>query len=122
MALKMRKNRSPDPPGSCPLTQCLSVIGGAWTPNVLWYLSGGARRFSELKADIPGISSKVLTARLRELERRGVVHRTVFPTSPPSVEYALSEHGRMLIPAIEAIAMVGKELKDRGLMEDLAAD
>ena len=113
MALKLRKNKSPDPPLSCPLTECMEIIGGAWTVNVIWYLRAGPRRFSELRVDIPPISPKVLTARLRELEERGVVHREVKPTSPPSVEYSLTDLGHELIPAIEAIVLVGEKLKHR---------
>ena len=55
MSLRMRKNRSPKPPQECPLLTCTSVIGGAWTPSIIWYLSGGPRRFTELKNDIPPI-------------------------------------------------------------------
>ncbi|MCI4664473.1 MAG: helix-turn-helix transcriptional regulator [Neomegalonema sp.] len=95
------------------MTECLSVIGGAWTPNVIWHLRAGARRFSELRSDIPPITPKVLTARLRELEERGVVSRRVMPTSPPSVEYALTDLGAELVPAIEAIVEVGHRLKER---------
>ena len=113
MALAMRKNRSAQPPMSCPLTECMAVLGGAWTPNVVWYLSGGPRRFSELRSDIPGVSAKVLTQRLRTLEAKGVVHREVRPTSPPSVEYSLTDLGQELVPAIEAIVAVGHKLKDR---------
>nr|WP_256625644.1 helix-turn-helix domain-containing protein [Pseudomonas sp. LPB0260] len=87
-------------------------MGGAWTPNIIWYLSQQPRRFSELKADIPGISAKVLTARLKKLESEGVVLRRVLPTSPPSVEYSLSSLGQELKPAIEAIVAVGHRLKD----------
>ena len=111
MALPMRKNRAAAPPNACPLTQCMAVLGGAWTPNVIWCLSGGPRRFTELRADIPAVSAKVLTARLRSLETKGVVTRRVMATSPPSVEYALTELGRELVPAIAAIATVGHKLK-----------
>lgn len=113
MALKMRKNKAPPPPASCPLLECMTIIGGAWTPNIIWYLRGGPRRFSELRADIPQISPKILTTRLRDLESSGVVDRKVLPTSPPSVEYSLNELGQRLVPAIEAIAAVGEELKHR---------
>ncbi len=113
MALKVRKNRSPKPPGPCPLTECMAVIGGAWTANIIWNLSGGPRRFGELRIDIPAVSPKVLTTRLRELERKGVVNRKVKPTSPPSVEYSLTGLGAELIPAIEAIVAVGHKLKHR---------
>lgn len=111
MALKMRKNQAPPIVPECPLTECMSLLGGAWTPNVIWYLSGGARRFTELRADMPGISAKVLSARLRDLQSKGVVLRRVLPTSPPSVEYSLTELGGELVPAINAIVDVGKRLK-----------
>ncbi len=107
-----RKNKVVPPPEKCPLTECLSIIGGAWTPNIIWYLSEHPRRFSELKSDISGISPKVLTDRLKRLEADGVVHREVMPTSPPTVEYSLTELGNELKPAIEAIADVGHRLKE----------
>lgn len=111
--LKRRKNRTPPPPPGCALTECMAVIGGAWTVNVVWSLRSGPRRFSELRHDIPPISAKVLTTRLRELEASAVIRREVMPTSPPSVEYALTELGEELIPAIEAIVAVGHKLKER---------
>jgi DNA-binding HxlR family transcriptional regulator len=111
MALKMRKSRAPAPPPSCPLTECMALLGGAWTPNVVWYLSGGPRRFGELRADIPKISAKMLSARLRALEAKGVVRRQIVPTSPPSAEYSLSPLGHQLVPAINAIVEVGLKLK-----------
>lgn len=89
---------------------CMALLGGAWTTNVIWQLSGGPRRFGELNRDIRGISPKMLAARLRELETKGVLSREVAPTSPPSVEYALSELGKELIPVIDAIVRVGTRL------------
>ena len=114
MALRRRKNKTPSPPAVCPLGTCMTLLGGAWTPNVIWYLRGGARRFSELRTDIPAVSAKVLSARLRVLERQGVVTRTVVPTSPPSVEYELTALGNELGPAIDAIVSVGERLKRLG--------
>jgi DNA-binding HxlR family transcriptional regulator len=104
-----RKSRVAAP--ECPLTPCLKIVGGAWTPNVIWYLKEQPRRFTELKADLVGVSAKTLTARLRRLERDGVVYRKVVPSSPPTVEYGLSPLGKRLVPAVEAIAEVGLELK-----------
>ncbi len=92
----------------------MALLGGAWTPNLIWYLSGGPRRFGELRADIPRISAKVLSARLRTLESKGVVSRTVASTSPPSVEYALTPLGEELLPVIRAIVRVGEKLKGLG--------
>lgn len=111
MALRVRKSKAPPPPAGCPLTECMKLLGGAWTPNIIWHLSGGARRFGELRADIPRISAKVLSARLRALQEKGLLVRTVAATSPPSVEYALSALGEELIPVISAIVEVGTKLK-----------
>lgn len=114
MGLPLRRSRV-EPPPSCPLTECMALLRGAWCPNVIWYLSGGARRFGELRVDIPRISARVLSARLRELEARGVVARSVLATSPPSVEYSLTELGEDLVPAIRAIVKVGTRLKDQAV-------
>ncbi|HXF79485.1 MAG TPA: helix-turn-helix domain-containing protein [Usitatibacter sp.] len=110
MALKVRKSKAPPPPKGCPMGACMALLGGAWTTNVVWQLSGGPRRFGELTRDIGGISAKMLTARLRELEEKGVVEREVVPTSPPSVEYSLSELGQELVPVIDSIVRVGTRL------------
>lgn len=110
MGLPLRKSKVVAPP-ACPLTECMTLLRGAWAPNVIWYLSGGARRFGELRHDIPRISARVLSARLRELESRGVIERRVLATSPPSAEYELTELGHELIPAIRAIVAVGHKLK-----------
>lgn len=112
--LKVRRNHSPPLPGGCPLSECMKVLAGAWAPNVIWHLRGGPRRFNELKIDIPPISAKVLSARLRELQLRGVVSRQVIASSPPSVEYQLTTLGQQLVPALEAIAEVGHQLKGAG--------
>ncbi len=110
MAVKLRKSKAPPAPPGCPMGTCMALLGGAWTANVIWQLSGGPRRFGELCRDIPGISPKMLTARLRDLEKKRVVTREVVHTSPPSVEYALSDLGKELIPVIDAIVKVGTRL------------
>ncbi len=111
MALKLRRNGRAGPPAPCRLSECMALIGGAWAPNVIWYLAPGPRRFGELRVDLVTISAKVLTRRLRELEARGLVRRSLQPTSPPSVEYALTAAGQELIPALETIVAVGHRLK-----------
>jgi len=111
--LPRRKNKVGPPPEECPLHLCMGVIGGRWAPAIIWYLCLGPRRFSELKDDIQGVSAKVLTTRLKTLEADGVINREVVPTSPPSVEYSLTELGLELKPAIEAIVAVGHKLKER---------
>ena len=110
MALKVRKSKAPPPPKGCPMGACMALLGGAWTTNVVWQLADGPRRFGELVKDIPGISPKMLSTRLHELEEKGAIERTVAPTSPPSVEYALSELGRELVPVIDSIVRVGTRL------------
>lgn len=111
MGLPLRKSKVDAPPPACPLTECMSLLRGAWAPNVIWYLSAGPRRFGELRHDIPRISARVLSARLRELEGKGLIGRRVLATSPPSVEYTLTPLGHELIPAIKAIVEVGTKLK-----------
>ncbi len=111
MAVKRRRSGVVPPPPGCPLTACMQFLKGAWTPNVIWYLRAGPRRFSELMADIPGVSPKVFSARLKRLEQDGIVTRQVMPTSPPTVEYSLTDLGQELTPAIDAIVQVGHKLK-----------
>lgn len=113
MGLPLRKSKVAAPPPACPLTESLTLLRGAWAPNVIWYLSAEPRRFGELRHDIPRISARVLSARLRELESRGLVTRRVLDSSPPSAEYALTPLGRELLPAIEALAKVGRKLIDQ---------
>ena len=114
MVLRLRKSPAPQAPNTCPIGACMELLGGAWTPNVIWHLQGGARRFSELQTYMAPISAKVLSQRLKELEAKRVVQRTVLVTTPPSVEYALTELGQELVPAIEAIAHVGFKLRQQG--------
>ena len=111
--VRYRPSRVEPPPEGCPLTECLALLGGAWSPNVVWYLREGPRRFNELRGDLYGISGKTLSARLKKLEADGVVTRTVRPTSPPTVEYALTDLGAELLPAVDAIVEVGHRLKQR---------
>lgn len=119
MALKIRKNPVASPP-YCPITECMAVLGGAWTTHILWHLQATPRRFGELRIDMPQISAKTLSARLRTLEQHGVLTRTIMPTSPPSTEYALTELGRDLMPVLRSIAEAGLKLKARRLGHDAA--
>ncbi|RVX39331.1 HxlR family transcriptional regulator [Nonomuraea polychroma] len=72
----------------CPLPEVLALIGGKWSAQVLVELGDGPRRFTQLERAIAGISRRMLTVTLRDLERNGLVTRTVYPDSPPRVEYA----------------------------------
>ena len=113
MGLPLRKSKV-DPPPFCPLTKSMQLLRGAWAPNVIWALSGEPRRFGELRHDIALISARVLSARLRELELRGLVSRHLLDTSPPSAEYALTDLGREMMPAIKALVAVGHKLPEVG--------
>jgi DNA-binding HxlR family transcriptional regulator len=110
-----RKNKVEPPPEDCPLAECMGVLGGVWTPGIIWHLGHSPRTFSELKSDLKGVSAKMLSARLKKLTTVGVVERSVKATSPPTVEYALTDLGGELKPALEAIVAVGQRLKVRRL-------
>ena len=88
---------------NCPVEATIDVIGGKWKPVILWWLHQRTWRFAELRRQIPGITEKMLTQQLRELEADGIVARRVYPTVPPKVEYSLTEYGRSLKRALRAI-------------------
>ncbi len=91
----------------CPVQGTINVLSGKWKVLVVWHLGFGPRRFAELRDLIPGISEKVLTAQLRELESDGVVRRKVKPSSPPQVTYFLSKAGDELIPMMSELCHWG---------------
>jgi DNA-binding HxlR family transcriptional regulator len=92
----------------CPVEATIDVIGGKWKPSILWWLQQRTHRFAELRRRMPGITEKMLTQQLRELEADGIVDRRVYPTVPPRVEYSLTEYGRSLKTALEAICDWGR--------------
>lgn len=96
------------PQADCPVHYVLSYIGGKWAILILRELFQGNRRTNEFLAALPGISTKTLTARLRELESYGLVKRTVFPEVPPRVEYSLTAKGREIQPIMAALSQVGQ--------------
>lgn len=112
MTLKIRPAKIKLPTGRCYVTETMALLGGAWTPALLWNLSDGARRFSELKTYLAPISSKMLSSRLAQLQKKGVVKRMVMDTKPPSVEYELTNLGKELLPAIEKMAQIGAKLNN----------
>jgi DNA-binding HxlR family transcriptional regulator len=85
---------------ACPVEVALDVIGGKWKGVILYYLLDGTKRFGELRKLIPGITQRMLTLQLRELENNGVIHREVYKEVPPKVEYYLTEFGETLKPII----------------------
>ena len=74
-----------------------------WQLSILYAATSGAVRFSEFAEAVRGISARMLSERLRDLEQAGLIERTVIPTSPPQVEYHLTDHGRRLRPVLEAM-------------------
>lgn len=88
----------------CPIRDVLERLGDRWTMLVMFTLEdGGTQRFSVVKARIPDISQRMLSQTLRRLEQDGLVHRTVFPTIPPRVEYALTELGQSFLRPMHAL-------------------
>lgn len=97
-------------PEDCPLDRVLKLISREWTTHILWILShNGPMRFGRLQRAIEGISSKVLTDRLRMLEREGLVFREHEPTIPPKVTYGLTPQGHGLDEALRAIEHVAEQ-------------
>ena len=89
---------------SCPVTYCLSVIGGKWKPIILFCIANGVDRFGAMQRAVPGITKQMLTKQLRELESDGLISRTIFAEVPPRVDYALTDIGRSILPVIEKMA------------------
>jgi DNA-binding HxlR family transcriptional regulator len=85
------------------VSEVLARVGDKWSVLIVMLLGAGPRRFNELKRAVRGISQRMLTLTLRGLERDGLVTRTVFPTVPPRVDYALTPLGRSLWPPVEAL-------------------
>ncbi|MFX0578534.1 winged helix-turn-helix transcriptional regulator [Nocardia nepalensis] len=90
---------------ACPIAPVVDVVFSRWTTPILWTLNTfGRQRFVELERRITTITSKVLTQRLRQLERDGLIERTYYPEVPPRVEYEITELGRSLAPLFAALA------------------
>lgn len=92
---------------TCPAESTVELIGGRWKIVILWYLFQGVKRFSELQRALRGVSQKVLTQQLRDMERNGLVTRTIYAQVPPKVEYSLTPLGLSLKPVVEAIHQWG---------------
>ena len=92
----------------CPVETTLGLIGGKYKALILWHLSAGTLRFSQLQKAVTA-TPRMLTLQLRELESDGLVSRTVYPEVPPRVEYAMTDLGRSLMPILTAIRDWGAE-------------
>lgn len=91
----------------------MSFIGGKWKAVILWYLRDEPKRFGELNKLIPGITEKMLSMQLRQLEKDGIVERQVFAEVPPRVEYSLTDMGKNMLPLLDKIAEWGKAMAVR---------
>jgi DNA-binding HxlR family transcriptional regulator len=91
-------------PELCRVEDALGILVGKWKPIILLHLlKNGTQRFSELKRRMPGITQKMLTNQLRELENEDIIQRVVYPQVPPKVEYSITEYGRSLEPILHAM-------------------
>jgi len=97
----------------CPVEITAGIIGGKWKPLILFYLQNKTRRFGEIQKLLPGVTKKMLTQRLRELEKDGIVHRRVYAQVPPRVEYSLTRHGQSLRPILELMSGWGDKHRVR---------
>jgi DNA-binding HxlR family transcriptional regulator len=97
----------------CPVTTALVYIGGRWKPIIVWYLLQDTKRFAELRRAVGGISEKVLSQQLKQLESSGLVKRVSYPEIPPRVEYSLTARGLSLREVIETLGRWGMAQKNR---------
>jgi len=97
----------------CPVKLTAEIIGGKWKPLILFYLENRSRRFSEFRRLIPGMSKKMLTQHLRELERDELIRRKVYAEVPPRVEYSLTRHGESLKPILKLMSAWGNRHRAR---------
>ncbi|MBS1160874.1 MAG: transcriptional regulator [Proteobacteria bacterium] len=110
MPLRPKPNLQPPLPNDCPLEDVLSLLAGAWTVQILWFLRAGPRRFGDLRRDLGRASTKVLTHRLRIMEGHGLLERTVLAGKPPQVEYSLTALSRELEPLLDCMEQVARRL------------
>lgn len=93
----------------CPVTLTSLIIGGKWKPVIIHNVSRGINRFGEMQRAMPGVSKKMLTQELRDLEHNGILNRKIFAQIPPRVEYSLTDLGRATLPILTSMAMWGLE-------------
>jgi DNA-binding HxlR family transcriptional regulator len=103
----------PNPVGGCPLTAALAAIGGKWKLIILYWLAESPKHFAALRRQLPGISQKVLTEQLRQLESDGILQRQPTGAIPAPVEYSLTDYGRSVLPIVESVRLWGRAHMER---------
>lgn len=98
---------------NCPVEYTASIIGNKWKIIILRDLLTGTKRYNELTRSVVGISPKVLTENLRDLEKDGIISRKVYPVVPPKVEYSLTKKGLELKDVLECMKIFGEKYKDK---------
>lgn len=98
---------------SCPVEYTASIISNKWKVLILRDLIDGTKRYNELNRSVVGISAKVLTQNLKDLESDGIVKRKVYPVVPPKVEYSLTEKGKELKSVLDMMKEFGLKYKDK---------
>lgn len=91
----------------CPVEAALEVVGGKWKGVILYHVEMQPHRFNELRRLMPGITQRMLTKQLRELEADGLVHRKIYQQVPPKVEYSMTAYGQTLSPLLKALQTWG---------------
>ena len=99
---------------NCPVEATLDLIGGKYKAVILWHLMNDTLRYSELHRKIPKVTDKMLAQQLRELERDGLISRTVYPVVPPKTEYSLTDFGKSLAPILDAMCDWGTDYLQNG--------
>jgi DNA-binding HxlR family transcriptional regulator len=108
-------------PFSCPMEALLRLVTGPWTIYILWVLSAhGPQRFGAIKRLVPGISTRMLTERLRMLEHAGVVWRKQATTIPPAVTYGLTERGTELRGVLDTLGSIARRWEAEGAFAETA--
>lgn len=97
----------------CGLTFAMIMLAGRWKVNILWNIKAGVNRYGMLKAAIPGISEKMLTERLKEMEQDGLIIRKDFKTVPPHVEYYFTDDAKELYPILDDLCIWGARVFPR---------
>ncbi|WFU06623.1 helix-turn-helix domain-containing protein (plasmid) [Rhizobium sp. CB3171] len=90
---------------NCPVEAALDIVGGKWKAILIFHVLDGPKRFGELGRLLPGLTQRMLTTQLRELEADHIITRTIYPQVPPKVEYSITPFGQTLVPVLRELAL-----------------